>query len=248
MLAEVPGPERASSVVNLDIEDLPTECALGLKWNVEADKFVWEVLDKVQRQLEGKSMTRRGILSIVSSLFDPLGFFAPYIMKAKLLLQALCRKKLGWDNVIDEQERVHWLRWLEDLPKLQVLQIDRCFKPKDFGETKNVQLHIFSDGSRVGYGAVAYRPYRRFVDVFDRIHCSFVMGKTRLAPIHEITIPRLELTEAVISDKLNQIIRQELEIKIDQVSYWTDSTSVLKCLNVSKRFPTLSQIASPLYS
>ena len=48
-----------------------------------------------------------------------------------------------------------------------------------------------------------------------RIHCSFVMGKERLAPIHEITIPRLELTAAVISVKLSQIIREELETKID---------------------------------
>ena len=236
VLAGIPESERASSVVNLDIEDLPTACALGLKWNVEADKFVWEVSAKVRRLLEGKPMTRRGVLSVVSSLFDPLGFIAPFIMKAKLLLQELCRKKLGWDSAINEQEMVQWLRWLEDLPKLQELEIDRCFKPKDFGETKSVQLHIFSDGSRVGYGAVAYL---RFVDVFDRIHCSFVMGKARLAPIHEITIPRLELSAAVISVKLNQIIREELEIKIDQVNYWTDSTTVLKCLNNdTKRFHT----------
>ena len=106
----------------------------------------------------------------------------------------------------------------EDLPKLQGLQIERCFKPKDFGETKSVQLHSFPDGSRIGYGAVAYL---RFVDVFDRINCSFVMGKTRLVPIHEITIPRLELSAAVISVKLNQIIREELEITIDQVNYYS---------------------------
>ena len=130
-------------------------------------------------------MTRREVLSVVSSLFEPLGFIAPFVMKAKLLLQELCRKKLEWDSVTDEQERVQWLRWLEDLPKLQVLHIERCVKSKDFGGTKSVQLHIFSDGSRVGYGAVAYL---RFVDVFNTIHCNFVMGKARLAPIHEVTI------------------------------------------------------------
>lgn len=55
--------------------------------------------------------------------------------------------------------------------------------------------------------------------------------KARLAPIHEITIPRLQLTAAVISVKLSQIIREELETKIDQVNYWTDSMTVLKCIN-----------------
>ena len=99
---------------------------------------------------------------------------------------------------------------------------------------KSVQLHIFSDGSRVGCRAVAFL---RFVNACGRIHCIFVMGKARLAPIHEITIPRLELTAAVISVKLSQIIREELETKIDQVNYWTDSMTVLKCINNdTKRF------------
>ena len=53
----------------------------------------------------------------------------------------------------------------------------------------------------------------------------------------EITIPRLELTAAVISVKLSKIIREELEIDTDQVNYWTDSRTVLKSLgNDSKRF------------
>ena len=63
--------------------------------------------------------------------------------------------------------------------------------------------------------------------------------KARLALIHEITIPRLELSAAVFSVKLNQIVCEELEIKIDHVNYWTDSTTVLKYLNNdTKRFHT----------
>ena len=89
MLSEKPESEKASSVVSLNVEDLPTESALGLKWNVEKDEFIWEVQEKML--LSGqKPATRRTILSIVSSLFDPLGFLAPYIMKAKLILQELC--------------------------------------------------------------------------------------------------------------------------------------------------------------
>ena len=86
VLVEIPECERTSSVVNLDIEDLPTGCVLGLKWNVEADKFVWDVSARLRPLVEARPVTRRGILSIVSSLFDPIGFIAPYVMKAKLLL------------------------------------------------------------------------------------------------------------------------------------------------------------------
>ena len=65
------------------------------------------------------------------------------------------------------------------------------------------------------------------------------MGKARLAPIREISIPRLELMAAVISVRLSKIIREELGMTIDHVCYWTDSTSVLKCIdNESKRFYT----------
>ena len=67
VLVEIPEHERASSVVNLDIEDLPTACTLGLKWNVEADKFIWDVSTKFKHLVETKPVTRRGILAIVSS-------------------------------------------------------------------------------------------------------------------------------------------------------------------------------------
>ena len=70
-------------------------------------------------------------------------------------------------------------------------------------------------------------------------HCSSVIGKARLAPIREITIPRLELTAAVVSVKLHQLIREELDVKVDQVVYWTDSVSVLKCIrSETKRLHT----------
>ena len=65
------------------------------------------------------------------------------------------------------------------------------------------------------------------------------MGKASLAPICEISIPRLELTAAVISLRLSKIIREELDMTIHCVYYWSDLTSMLKCINnESKRFHT----------
>lgn len=190
----------------------------------------WQRLT-VNRQLAG-------VLSVIYSIFDPVGFIAPYTIKAKLLLQTISRVKLGWDDRLGENERLQWMRWLQDLPKLdRCLKVDRCFKPETFGKVRTVQLHLFSDASRQGYSAVAYL---RLVEVDGRIHCAFVMGKARLALLREISIPRLELTAAVISVKLRAIMREELDVAIQRVYYWTDSTSVLKCINnESKRFHTL---------
>lgn len=112
----------------------------------------------------------------------------------------------------------------------------RCFIPKDFGEVKNLQVHIFRDGSRVGYGAVAYL---RLENIDECIHCAFVLGRARLAPIREITIPRLELSAAVVAVELRRVIEEELEYIVNSVTFWTDSISVLKCIeNETKRFHT----------
>ncbi|XP_022780505.1 uncharacterized protein LOC111321804 [Stylophora pistillata] len=236
VMATIPESERAKSVANLELEQLPTESVLGLKWNIEEDKFVWEVMEKMLQRVSQKPVKRRGIVSAVYSLFDPLGFIAPYAMNAKLLLQTLSRKRLGWDDTLEETDKEQLKRWLDDLPKLHQIQVDGCFKPQGFGEVKDVQLHLFSDATRQGYAAVAYL---RLKDVTNQVHCAFVMGKERLTPIREISIPRLELTAAVISVRLSKIIQEELDMTIDRVSYWSDSTSVLKCINnESKRFHT----------
>lgn len=140
----------------------------------------------------------------------------------------LSRKKIGWDELLEENENVQWTRWLDDLGKLKEVKVERCFKPKGFTQIQEIQLHLFSDASRQGYSAAAYF---RVKNVDGRVHCSFVMGKARLIPIREISIPRLELTAAVISVKLSHVIRDELDLTVNKVIYWTDSTSVLKCIN-----------------
>lgn len=220
--------ERAKSVVNLDLEKLPMETALRLKWNTEEDKFVWEPSEKILQVVNQRPMTGRGIVSAIYSLYDPLGFIAHYIMKAKLLLQTLSRKRLGWDDLIGETERSHWKRWLDDLPKLGDIQVDRFFKPREFDDFEEAQLHLFSDASRQGYAGVDYLHLK---DFSNRIHSAFVMRKPRLAPVREILIPRYELTAAVISVRLSKMIQRAY--------YWTDSISTLKCINnESKRFHT----------
>ena len=88
-----------------ETDNLPTECALGVKWNVETDTFIWEVREETMTLAKQKLPMRRGKLSVIYSLFDPIGFIAPYIMKAKLLLQDLCRKQRAWDDEIEEQEK-----------------------------------------------------------------------------------------------------------------------------------------------
>ena len=142
---------------------------------------------------------------MTSSVYDPLGFIAPFVLPAKLILQDLCKKKLDWDDLIPEDDLKRWQTWLDELPKLEQFHIERCFKPRDFGEVVLHQLHIFSDASQLAYGSAVYL---RMVNVRGEVHCSFVMGKSRLAPLKPITIPRMELSAAVLSTRLDKMIRE----------------------------------------
>ena len=107
-------------------------------------------------------------------------------------------------------------------------------KPVDFGTVVSRQLHSFSDACLSGYGQVTYL---RIENGKGDLHCSFLMGKARLAPVKPTTIPRLELTAATVSVQVGKMIRRELDVPIDSETFWTDSTTVLKYLrNETRRF------------
>ena len=156
----------------MELDQLSTQSALWLKWDIEDDKFVWEVSDKLMSATSKVPLTKRGMVSVVYSLFDPLGFIAAHIMKAKLLLQTLNRKGIGWDEPVTDAECLQWERWIDDLDKLREVKIDRCFKPEGFGKVQETQLHLFSDASREGYSAAAYL---RLKDATEKIHIAHLL-------------------------------------------------------------------------
>ena len=232
VLQSIPEDERAQSMLNLDLlkDALPIQRALGLQWDMESDKFIFDGV------LKDKPTTRRGILSLVSSVYDPLGFLAPVVLHAKKLLQDLCREKLGWDDPIGEVERERWENWKGKLPSLARIAVNRCLKPINFEELKHSELHNFADASQFAYGAVSYL---RMVDSKDNIHSAFLMGKSRLAHLKPMTVPRLELLAAVLAVQLNKTLKEDLDIAVTRSIFWTDSTCVLQYIrNTSKRFHT----------
>ena len=177
------------------------------------------------------------MLSVVSAVYDPLGFLSPFLLKAKAILQSLSRKGLDWDDPIPPEDQEQWRSWLEQLATLQQFTVDRCLKLKNFGSVVNCQLHNFADASQQGYGAVSYL---RITNNDGIVHCAFVMSKSRLAPLKTLTIPRLELSAAVVAIRLSNMIQRELDMKIDDTFFWTDSKCVLSYLaNQDKRFQTL---------
>ncbi len=66
--------------------------ALGIQWSVEDDTFSFNTNFKDQPS------TCRGILSVIASLYDPLGFVSSFTMHEKCILQGLCCMVIGWDE------------------------------------------------------------------------------------------------------------------------------------------------------
>ena len=85
--------------------------------------------------------------------------------------------------------------------------VARCYKPENFGKSVNTSLHCFSDASDEGYGVASYL---RFKNEKGNIAASLVMGKSKVPPIKQITIPRLELTAAVVATRVSKLLNEEL--------------------------------------
>ena len=210
------------------MDPLPLQRSLGLCWNLEADSFTYLV------SREEKPFTRRGVLSTVNSLYDPLGFVAPITMQGKALVRELSSEQSEWDAPLLPQKEAEWNLWKDSLKALEELRIKRCYIPASLSETQRKELCIFSDASTVAIGAVAYL---RAADTEGKHHVGFVMGKSKLAPRPAHTVPRLELCAAVLAVELYELIRDEIDVEVDAVNFFTDSRIVLGYIhNCARRF------------
>ena len=231
--------------LNLDLEKLPIERPLGMQWDKEQDTFSFTTIRDVTVN------TRRSILSVVSSLYDPLGLAAPMILPAERLLQKMCKENLGWDDVICSDDLVRWSEWTRDITGLSNMKVPCCVKPNQFRKVDSIQLHYFSDASEERYGVVSYL---RIVDSQGNIACIILLGKARVPPLKTVTMPRLELTAATVAVKIHKQVREELTLPIREVAFRTDSTIVLQYIKnshtrfqtfIANRLATIHDLSSP---
>ena len=209
----------ATKRVALDASS-PKEKTLGVMWDLEADTL------STREPMNSFPMTRRGVLSTVASIYDPLGMISPLFFRGKAINQELCIRNIDWDSMIPEDLLDDWNNWTSELKQLSAFFIPRCIKPSF--QFKEVELHHFSDASDLGYGTVSYI---RFISETGEIHCAFLYGRARVKPLKKgITIPRLELNAAANLVVVNEMITSAFKERLDitRTTYWTDSMIVLK--------------------
>ena len=228
VIAGIPEENRSKNLQNKDVVDeyTPVQQALGLSWNIQDDTLL------LTGDLPDKPVTRRGILSTVSSLYDPLGLVSPFTLQGKQILKRLCCEGGGWDEPVHEHEDC-WLDWKADLATLSNLAVPRCYVPSSC-LVECYELHNFSDASLEGLGACSYL---RMKTTDGQLYSSLVLGKARVTPKRVATVPRLELAAALLSTKTSQFLKQELNIPNLREYFWCDSKVVLGYIrNEDKRF------------
>jgi len=171
---------------------------LDIRWNQSLDEFRFSYIpDK-----EHKNLSKRVILSEVSRLFDPLGLLSPAMVLSKFLLQDLWQLGMHWDESVPLDIGTRWNKLKSQFGDFNRLKIPRCVKSSF--ESQSTQIHGFCDASQQAYGACVYVRTQIGPEAFQ---CRLLASKSRVAPLRTVSLPRLELSAALLLaqliDKIN---------------------------------------------
>ena len=173
------------------------------------------------------------MLSFVSSVFDPIGFVAPYTVKARLLLKDIWRiSGQKWDDDLPEEIKKQFIEWHSGLHLLGSLTILRSYFTEPFDR---IELHMFGDSLQDVFCAVAF--LRARLVSAHQTELAFVFGKARVAPMKALSSPKLELQAALLATHLKEEILKGLTFKVTDIFMWTDSTTVLQWLHSCSKLP-----------
>ena len=167
VLLNVPEEDKSSVALDFELGSDSITHALGMKWNAKSDEFIVSV------EIKERPCPRRGLLSMVAQIYDPLGYLQPYVLRPRLLLQKLCYEGYPWDQAIAGDVKDDWTLWQIDQHKLNGLTFNRCYRPSDF-KPVYTQLHCFCDASTYAYGCCAYV---RFISRDGAVHVTLVLGQ-----------------------------------------------------------------------
>ena len=218
VLSEIPVEDRKAEV-DLDRDQLPCAKTLGVWWMADRDVFTF----KENAPDDTMVYTKRNFLRKIATLFDPIGFLAPFTIRAKMILQDLWTTGLEWDEELTEPLTIPARAWFNELTELKQLQIPR-YLCEDERASETISLHTFVDASETAYGAVVYA---RCLKMDGCVTRNIVAAKARVAPTISTSIPRLELMAAVVGVRLAMRIAKVLDIPVSSATFWSDSANAL---------------------
>lgn len=209
--------------VELELNDESVSSVLGLRWNPVMDTFSYNV----ENQEPDRVPTKRTVTSAVCRLYDPLGFLAPVLITAKVMIQSFWIEKWTWDQPLPMEICVEWWRFQQSLHLLSEISVQRCL---ELGRDRQTTFHGFCDASQKAMAAVIYA---RSVNSDGAVNVVIVAAKTKVAPVKQTTIPRLELGAAELLTKLWIQTSDALGVERNTCRFYTDSTIALSWIRNS---------------
>ena len=184
-----------------------TKKVLGVGWDSHADCFHFEFLKEVKSIL----FSKRALLGMIAQIFDPLGFLNPFTISIKILFQETWRLGLEWDAILPEVMQQDIEFWISGLEVISQWKIDRRLSCQLWTDLHCVELLVFVDASTKAYGCCVYLKSGQG----ESLDVNLVMSKVRVAPLTEVTLPRLELLAALLGARLLEYTRKALELPTD---------------------------------
>ncbi|XP_062551973.1 uncharacterized protein LOC134217211 [Armigeres subalbatus] len=225
ILAAIPEPLKDDRT-SLELEpSKATIKTLGLSWEPRSDYFRFTV----PQWSNSTEINKRIILSDFARLFDPLGLVGPVVVQAKIFIQNLWKQKCSWNETLGEDLQQWWMDFRHNLADLSTLKVPRWLAFDN--SIVSLEIHGFCDASEKAYGACIYL---RCTSFDGQVTVNLITAKSRVAPLDDvqrkrkkISIPRLELSSAVLLSHVYEKVVDSLRVKA-QPFFWTDST-IVKC-------------------
>ncbi|XP_021947122.1 uncharacterized protein LOC110845069 [Folsomia candida] len=197
-------------------QDNSITSVLGMKWNKADDTLGYQVEDCALQQ----QYTKREVLSCAQKFFYPLGYLCPALIVPKIILQEAWKNKISWDQNLDENLIAKFTMWIREVPSFQEIWIKR----NAFGDGGgNMQMHTFVDASKSAYAAAVFLR----VENDGEVDLHLLQARSRVAPIKQVSIPRLELLACTIGARLTTLVKKVLSMEEGKTFFWSDSSTAL---------------------
>ena len=197
---------------------------LGCEWDYEADVITLDLTSIAQRA-KGLPATKRNTLMLLAGVYDPVGLISPVTVSVKVIFQEICRQKCEWDEQLEGGVKKGVEDWTKGLIDCHKIDVKRCVYDHPHEEVVECSLHGFADASKKAYCGVVYLVYGTQVGR----HVRMLTSKTRVAPLKELSIPRLELMAALILVKRMVNVEDALasQQSVKRSKLWLDSQTAL---------------------
>ena len=219
-------PAALENLLEEDKAEMKAQRILGQTWDPKTDKLMFA---KPKLLYKRQQMTQRKVLSMAASLFDPVGVISPFAIRIRCILQRVIKEGRNGHQPVSECYQQKLQEWMDELDSMTSFQIPRCLIANTNGTH---QLHTFTDASMSAIAAIVYL---RTTNADGSCTSKSVISKTKVEPIKQLSIPRLEVEAATLGAELAGFCESEMTTIITSNHFWTDSTATLGWIQSNQR-------------